>query len=101
MADVSRKTSTSTSTEDSVSWDKNAQKWRVPLCFSNTHVKFKASLGLFGKKGDKSTVGQLEAGRVARKVKAQREAINERLKDVTDLAEFKRRVKEEIKKVVS
>ena len=77
----------------------NAQKWSAKIRFSNCHVGSSLKhLGLFGTKGNKST-GEKEASEWREKVKENVERINELLKDVTDLAVFKRKVNDEIKKL--
>ncbi len=98
MMDMSQKTAASTSQFDGVCWDKKNQRWQVKMRFSNSHVKFRKFLGHFGVKGDKST-GELEASEWREKVRENVERINDLLKDTTDLAEFKRKVNDEIKKI--
>ncbi len=98
MRDMSKKTAASSSQFDGVTWDKHSQKWKAEIRFSNSHAKFKKSLGVFGTKGDKST-GEVEANEWRKKVEENVERINELLKDVTDLAEFKRKVDDEVEKL--
>ena len=98
MGDISKKTATSTSQHDGVSWAIKAQKWKAQIRFSNQHVKFVKHLGYFGTKNDKST-GELEAAAWRNKVKDQGERINEEFKDVKDLKEFKKLINAEIDKL--
>ena len=98
MGDINRKTATSSSKYDGVTWNKSAEKWHANIRFSNKHVKFQKNLGYFGTKGDKTT-GESEASEWREKVKEHVERINEELKDITDRAEFKRKVNDEIKKL--
>jgi hypothetical protein len=82
MGDISKKTATSTSSKDGVSWDSKAGKYCARMKFSNSHaIKSHAYLGLFGVKGDSQ------------------ERILEQFKDIQDLDEFKRLVKEDIDKL--
>jgi hypothetical protein len=98
MMDMSHKTPASTSQFDGVSWSKRSQRWQVYISFSNSNVKFRKFLGHFGVKGNKST-GEKEASEWREKVRENVERINDLLKDTTDLAEFKRKVNDEIKKI--
>ena len=98
MGDISRKTADSTSSEDGVYWNSKSGKYEARMRFSNSHVKFNAHLGLFGVKGDR-TKGELEASTFRDKVKANQERILELLKDIQNLDDFKRLVKEEIDKL--
>ena len=67
--------------------------------FSNSHgMKCHAHLGLFGVKGHK-TKGELEASTFWDKVKANQERILELRKDIQNLDDYKRLVKEEIDKL--
>ena len=91
MMDISRKTPTSTSQFDGVFWNNSRQKWMTRMRFSNGHVRFQKYLGLFD--------NEKEASEWRETLKEHVEQINESLKDVADIAEFKRKVDDEIKKL--
>jgi hypothetical protein len=98
MMDMNKKTAASTSQFDGIYWDNRAQRWKAQMWFSNSHVNFRKSLGYFGTKGDKAT-GEKEASEWREKVKENVERISDLLKDVTEMAEFKGKVNDEIEKL--
>ena len=105
MRDVGKKNATSTSKYPGVTWDKNGQKYRAKIRFSNNHVKaYMMNLGYFGTKGDQSTglreaPGETEAGARYALVSTNVDRINELLKNIRDRQTFINHLKEEVAKL--